>query len=163
MEIGEAFVGEGVNAAHVNTVLGDRSGPVGAAWATGLAGPSMGHAAFVVVGQPGIAAVPPTLFVNKSPIANPDHGRLTWGPAQAGVAKGIALAHEEGVLDAASVSELVLIAAVWVNPSAADAQAVFANNTEATLQALRNGREGRPRAADAIAAGLSPWNAFFQP
>jgi 5,6,7,8-tetrahydromethanopterin hydro-lyase len=163
MEIGEGFVGEGLNSAHVNTVLGDRSGPVGAAWAGGLAGPSTGHACFMVVGQPGISAVPPTLFVNKAAIAGPEHGNMTWGPAQAGVAKGVALALSDGVIDNDDAPSLVLIAAVWVNPAAEDAQAVFANNTEATLQALRNGRDGRPSAAEAIAAGLSPWNPFFRP
>jgi 5,6,7,8-tetrahydromethanopterin hydro-lyase len=163
MQIGEGFVGEGVNATHVNTVLGDRSGPVGAAWAAGLAGPSTGHAGFMVVGQPGISAVPPTLFVNKAAIADPDHGLMTWGPAQAGVAKGVALALDGDVIDNDSVGQLVLIAAVWVNPAAVDAAAVFANNTQATLQALRNGRDGRPSVADAMAAGLSPWNPFFRP
>jgi 5,6,7,8-tetrahydromethanopterin hydro-lyase len=163
MEIGEGFVGEGANAAHVNTVLGDRSGPVGGAWAGGLAGPSAGHAGFVVVGQPGISAVPATLFVNKAAIAGPEHGNMTWGPAQAGVAKGVALALGEGVIDAAAVQSLVLIAAVWVNPAADDARAVFANNTEATLRALHNGHEGRPSVAEAVAAGLSPWNPFFRP
>ncbi len=163
MEIGEGFVGEGVDAAHVNTVLGDKSGPVGIAWASGLAGPSAGHAAFMVVGQPGVAAVPATLFVNKAPIEGADHGQMTWGPAQAGVAKGVALALGEGIIDAAAARHLVLVAAVWVNPAAADADAVFANNTEATLQALRNGREGLPSVTDAVAAGLSPWNPFFQP
>jgi 5,6,7,8-tetrahydromethanopterin hydro-lyase len=163
MEIGEGFVGDGANAAHVNTVLGDRSGPVGAAWANGLAGPSAGHAGFMVVGQPGISAVPPTLFVNKAAIAGTDHGLMTWGPAQAGVAKGVALALDDGVIDSDGAPSLVLIAAVWVNPAADDAQAVFANNAEATLQALRNGRDGSPSVADAKAAGLSPWNPFFAP
>ena len=37
MQLGEAFVGEGANAAHVNTVLGGRDGSVGTAWATALA------------------------------------------------------------------------------------------------------------------------------
>ena len=37
--IGESFVGEGAEAAHVNTVLGGRDGPVGTAWATALATP----------------------------------------------------------------------------------------------------------------------------
>jgi hypothetical protein len=32
--IGESFIGEGDEAAHINTVLGDRAGPVGVAWAT---------------------------------------------------------------------------------------------------------------------------------
>ena len=37
--IGESFVGEGAEAAHINTVLGARRGPVGTAWATALANP----------------------------------------------------------------------------------------------------------------------------
>jgi hypothetical protein len=40
---------------------------------------------------------------------------------------------------------------------------VFANNAEATLQALRNGSAGRPQPEEAIEAGLHPWNAFFRP
>ena len=54
MQIGESFVGVGGEAAHLNTVLGDREGPVGQAWATALATPSAGHAPFVVVLQPGL-------------------------------------------------------------------------------------------------------------
>jgi len=43
IQIGEGFVGSGPNAAHTNTVLGTRSGPVGVAWASALATPSTGH------------------------------------------------------------------------------------------------------------------------
>ena len=39
MQIGEGFAGDGVNAAHINTVLGPKDGPVGTAWATALATP----------------------------------------------------------------------------------------------------------------------------
>lgn len=163
MQIGEGFVGDGADAAHVNTVLGDRAGPVGAAWAAALAAPSAGHAAFVVVGQPGVAALPATLLVNKATIERPEHGEMTWGAAQAGVAKGVALALGEGIIDAAAAGHLVIIAAVWVNPGALEAAAVFANNAEATLQALRNGREGRPSVSEAVAAGLSPWNRSSSP
>ncbi len=162
MEIGEGFVGEGANAAHVNTVMGSRSGPVGVAWASALASPSAGHAPFLVVGQPGISAMPPTLFVNKATIASAEHGNMTWGPAQAGVAKGVAEALSAGAISADEVGHLVLIAAVWVDPTADDAAAVFANNAEATLTALGNGRNGLPAARDAIAAGLAPWNPFFK-
>ena len=56
MEIGEAFVGDGADAAHINTVLGPRSGPVGTAWATALATPSAGHTPFIAVVRPGVAA-----------------------------------------------------------------------------------------------------------
>jgi len=163
VEIGESFVGSGTNAAHVNTVLGDRSSGVGTAWAQALASPSSGHTPFVAVGQPGVAASPPTLFVNKAAIAGPTHANMTWGPAQAGVAKGVAMAVREGTIDGGRCRDLVLIAAVWVDPQADDAEAIFSNNAEATAEALRNGKAGRPTPEDAVEAGLSPWNPFFRP
>src|SRR5919202_1902466 len=46
--IGEAFEGDGANAAHVNSVLGRKGGPVETAWATALATPRQGHIPFVV-------------------------------------------------------------------------------------------------------------------
>ena len=86
--IGESFVGEGAEAAHVNTVLGGRDGPVGTAWATALAMPRPGHAAFVTILRPNLPVKPLTLFVNKAAMADERHGDLTWGAAQAGVAGG---------------------------------------------------------------------------
>ena len=78
-QYGEGFVGGGPNAAHVNTVLGRRDGPVGVAWATALASPSAGHVPFVCVHRPNEAVVPFTLFVNKAAIDGDRHGPLTWG------------------------------------------------------------------------------------
>lgn len=163
MLIGESFIGDGVNAAHINVVLGRREGPVGTAWATALASPSAGHAPFVAVAQPGVPAVPPTLFVNKAAIANPRHGNMTWGPAQAGVAKGIGEALAESVIDGGEANELVLIVAVWVNPEADDAEQVFSNNHVATLEALRKARQGQPSAQEFAAAAKAPFNPFFVP
>src|SRR5215471_7508319 len=120
MAIGESYVGSGANAAHINTVLGRRDGPVGTAWATALATPRRGHTPFVAVVRPGLPAKPMTLFVNKAPIGSSEHGNLTWGAAQAGVAAGVADAVAAGVIDASRCDELVLIAAVWVNPEATD-------------------------------------------
>jgi 5,6,7,8-tetrahydromethanopterin hydro-lyase len=71
VEIGEGFVGSGAEAAHVSTMLGERSGPVGAAFATILGSPSVGHVPFLVVARPNLAVRPPTLFVNKAPWRDP--------------------------------------------------------------------------------------------
>jgi 5,6,7,8-tetrahydromethanopterin hydro-lyase len=161
MMIGESFIGDGVNAAHVNTVLGPRDGPVGSAWVTALATPRAGFTPFVTIAQPGIAVVPPTLFVNKAATGKPGHANLTWGPAQAGVARGVAIAVEEKVIDRDGTAGLVLIAAVWVNPEAGDAQQVYDNNAAATVQALRNGASGGPAIEDFLAAARKPFNAFY--
>jgi 5,6,7,8-tetrahydromethanopterin hydro-lyase len=163
MEIGESFVGTGPNAAHVNTVLGPRDGPVGAAWATGLACPTTGHAAFVAVLQPGMPVKPFTLFVNKAAIDGADHARMTWGPAQAGVAAGVADAVAAEILGEDEADALVLVAAVWVDPAADDAEAVFANNREATRAALVLGRAGLPVARDAASRRNDAWNPFYRP
>jgi 5,6,7,8-tetrahydromethanopterin hydro-lyase len=161
MRIGESFVGEGANAAHINTVLGDRDGPVGVAWATALATPRPGHTPFVAVVVPGTPVKPMTLFVNKATIDGAEHGTLTWGAAQAGVACGVADAVSEGIISEPDADRLVLIAAVWVNPAASDAGLVYANNRAATREALRAGATGRPALADVLAAREHPVNPFF--
>jgi 5,6,7,8-tetrahydromethanopterin hydro-lyase len=165
LEIGESFVGSGPEAAHVNTVLGPRSGPAGAAWATALATPSAGHAPFVAVVRPGLPAKPLTLFVNKAAIASDSHARLTWGAAQAGVAAGVADAVADGVIARDEVDELALIAAVWVDPAATDAaaEAVYLNNRTATRAALESGRRGLPSLDEILEARLAPENPFFRP
>ncbi len=160
-QLGESFVGSGPNAAHVNTVMGARDGSVGTAWATALATPSAGHAPFVTVLRPGLPVKPYTLFVNKAAIVDGGHGRLTWGAAQAGVAQGVARSVSEGVIDADLVDDLVIVAAVWVDPSADDEVEVFENNSAATLEALTRGRDRYPSLHDVVAAADSPFNPFF--
>ena len=156
MLIGEGFAGEGVNAAHVNVVLGDRNGPVGTAWATALATPRPGHVPFVAVARPGVPVQPFTLFVNKATIEGDRHGQLTWGAAQAGVSAGVGDAYRHLVGHESSV----LIVAVWVDPQADDEEAVFANNRTATAAALAMAvaPPGPVRRADLI----SPENPYFR-
>ena len=161
LQIGESFVGDGVNAAHVNTVLGDREGPAGVAWATALATPSAGHVPFVTVLRPSLPVKPLTLFVTKAAPANDEHSLLIWGPAQAGIAAGVAEALAEGVIPAEHADTHCIIAAVWVNPAADDADTVYANNRLSVLTALRNGAERLPTSADVIAARHRPSNPFY--
>lgn len=162
-QIGECFTGDGPNAAHINTVLGDREGPTGAAWAAALASPSPGHVPFVAVMRPSLPVKPMTLFVTKAAPAGDEHGRLIWGPAQAGVAGGVADAVAEGIIDVEQVDALALIVAVWVNPAANDADSVFHNNRQATREALRNGASKLPSIQDVLDARDHLSNPFYTP
>jgi 5,6,7,8-tetrahydromethanopterin hydro-lyase len=161
--IGEGFAGDGANAAHVNTMLGTKDGPVGVAWATALATPRAGHTPFVVVAAPNVPVKPMTLFVNKATVeASVEcHARLTWGAAQAGVAAGVVDAHRKGVLVAGDADDLVLVAAVWVNAAADDEEAVYENNAQATLAALTAGRDALPLLQTVLDAG-EPRNPYFR-
>ena len=160
--IGEGFSGAGPNAAHVNTVLGPRDGPVGTAWATALATPRAGHSSFVVVARPNMPVKPPTLFVNKAEIRSDEHGFLHWGAAQAAVARGVLESVAEGTIPQGSVENLALIAAVWVGWAASDEEEIYANNVEATRTALAAAAEGRPRLEELLAIRAEPENPFFR-
>ncbi len=159
-QYGEGFAGVGGNAAHVNTVLGRRDGPVGTAWATALASPSAGHVPFVVVARPNLPVMPFTLFVNKASIAGDRHGTLTWGAAQAGIAAGVIAA---GIAERPGddLSALCLITAVWVDPAADDEEAVYDNNRLATVSAIAMGAAGGPDLAE-LATLSEPTNPFFR-
>jgi 5,6,7,8-tetrahydromethanopterin hydro-lyase len=160
--IGESFVGGGAEAAHVNTVLGRYGGPVETAWVTALATPRVGHAPFVTVLAPNLPVKPLTLFVNKADIRTEEQGRLVWGAAQAGVAGGVADAVADDVIPAADTDSLLIVAAVWVDWAASDADLVYANNREATRGALAAGAAGRPSITDVLGARGQPENAYYR-
>lgn len=101
--------------------------------------------------------------MNKAAIASELHARLTWGAAQAGVASGVMDAVASGAVAPGDVDDLLLIAAVWVDPAARDPQAVYRNNREATRAALDAGRRRLPALADVLAARARPGNPFFGP
>ena len=161
--VGEGFVGSGPNAAHLNVVLGRKGGPVETAWVTALATPRQGHAAFVAILQPNVPVKPLTLFVNKADIRGEEHANLTWGPAQAGVARGVAEAVADGLVPGEEIDDLLLMAAVWVDWSADDAGEVYENNARATLAALEAAVARRPALDEILAARETPFNAFFRP
>jgi 5,6,7,8-tetrahydromethanopterin hydro-lyase len=129
---------------------------------TALATPRVGHAPFVTVLAPNLPVKPLTLFVNKADIRAEKQGRLVWGAAQAGVAGGVADAVAGEVVPAGAVDELLLIAAVWVDWAAADADAVYRNNRAATTAALRAGATGSPAVEDVLAARAHPQNAYYR-
>lgn len=161
-QIGEGFGGEGPDAAHVNTVLGDKGGPVETAWVTALATPRPGHVPFMVVVRPNLAVKPATLFVNKAEIRGDEHAALTWGAAQVGVARGVLSAVADGIVPRAEVDDLLLIASIWIGWGASDEEAVYGNSFEATRMALAAGAEGKPDLDEVLAARDDPANAFFR-
>jgi 5,6,7,8-tetrahydromethanopterin hydro-lyase len=161
-QIGEAFVGEGADAAHINTILGSKGGPVEVAFATALATPRPGHVAFLTVIRPGLPVKPFTLFVNKAELSSPRHSQLTWGAAQAGLASGVLGAVSDGVIPQEAVDDLLLIAAVWVDPQAEGETAVYEHNRQATREALINGVRRLPALDDLLSVAEAPQNPFYR-
>jgi 5,6,7,8-tetrahydromethanopterin hydro-lyase len=163
MHIGESFIGSGPNAAHINVMIGPRNGPVGSAWAGALSSPTKGHLPYMVVLQPGVPVKPMTAFINKADLRGEQHETMTWGPAQAGVAKGVQECLLEGTLPPESENEWCVIAAVWVNWSAHDADEVFANNYAAAKGAVMAAMRQEPTLATVTAAVQAVSNPFYTP
>ena len=163
MFIGESFVGSGPNAAHINVMVGPKTGPVGHAWAGALSSPTKGHLPFMVVLQPGVPVKPMTAFVNKADLRGDTHETMTWGPAQAGVAKGVQEALLEGMLPPEAENEWCVICAVWVNWSASDADEVFANNYAAAKGAVRAAMALEPKLEVVREAARDVRNPYYTP
>ncbi len=163
--IGEGFEGSGSSAAHVKIVLGDRDGPVGAAWVTALATPSAGHSPFLVVARPGLPVKPYTLFVTTATTTGEEHQLVTWGAAQAGIATGVMDGISTGTIPLDVAEESLIIASVWVDPAATAVHqdAVFVNNRVAMLAALRSAVTGGVPAAGVLEDDEGIWNPFYTP
>jgi 5,6,7,8-tetrahydromethanopterin hydro-lyase len=158
--VGEAFVGDIPDNAHVNVVLGTKE-QLGAAFAHALANPSKGFVPFIAVLQPNVMVKPATLFASKVAVEADHHAKLTWGPAQAGVALGVNDAVRTGVLPPEAPDNWLIIAAIWVNREARDASAVLHNNRLAIAAAITRALTNGPEAKDVEAAACMPGNPFL--
>jgi len=135
--IGEALVGEGNEVAHIDLLIGDKTGPVGEAFAAGMCNLSAGHTPLLAVIRPNLPPKPHTLLVPKVTIKNiQDVGKI-FGPAQAAVAKGVADAVEEGIIPRDKVDDWVIVASVFVHPQASDFRKIYHYNYGATKMALK--------------------------
>jgi bifunctional enzyme Fae/Hps len=99
MYVGEALVGEGSEVAHIDLMIGDKYGPVGAAFTNAISQLSVGHTPIFAVLRPNLPVKPPTLIVPKVTVQNMKDAEKIFGPAQSAVAKAVADSVEEGVLE----------------------------------------------------------------
>jgi formaldehyde-activating enzyme len=151
--IGDGWSGEAPNGAHVNVVLARRGSPTAAAAISMLAQPSPGHTPVLVCVGPTQQEYepvwPPTLMMNKATALTEMHQTITWGAAQLGIGQGVLDAVADGLVEASG--DLLVLVAVWIDPSAEDETAVRTASRAATRKALGVCVEGRdPQAAAAL-------------
>ncbi|MCW4050752.1 MAG: 4-hydroxy-tetrahydrodipicolinate synthase [Candidatus Bathyarchaeota archaeon] len=143
LRTGEALVDPNSNeVAHIDLLIGVIDGPVGNAYANALARPSKGREALQVILEPNLAVKPPTIMVPTVPVKGMRDASLVYGPAQEAVAKAIVQCVTDGILP--ETDELVMIANVFVHPSASRRKRVYINNYKAMRHAIRKAVEGRP-------------------
>ena len=150
LRIGEALAGDGAEVAHIDLMIGKKEGPLGEAYAKAKANPTPGHEPLVAILEPNVLVKPVTLMVPTVTIKNMRQASMVYGPAQAGVAKAVADSLADGSIPKDLAEELIVIANVFVHPSAIDRQRVYINNYKTMRHALRKAIEGRPSADEVI-------------
>lgn len=135
--IGEALVGEGDEVAHIDLLIGDKDGPVGEAFASGMSNLSAGHTPLLAVIRPNLPPKPHTLLIPKVTVKNLEQVGKIFGPAQAAVAKAVADSVEDGVVPKDKVEDWVIVCSVFVHPNAKDYRKIYHYNYGATKLALK--------------------------
>jgi bifunctional enzyme Fae/Hps len=142
--VGEALIGKEPEIAHIDLLIGDKEGPVGAAFANGLTQLSAGHTPLLSVIRPNLPPKPATLIVPKVTVKNMEQVAQIFGPAQTAVAKAVADSVAEGVIPKEKVEDMVVIVSVFIHPEAKDYDAIYRYNYGATKLALQRAMEGFP-------------------
>jgi 4-hydroxy-tetrahydrodipicolinate synthase len=150
LRVGEALAGQGAEVAHIDLLIGKNDGPVGQAFATAKtfvttgAKTQTGHEPMLAILEPNLSVKPVTLIIPTVTITSMRQASMIYGPAQTAVAKAVVDSVADGTIPKAAIDELVIIANVFVHPTAVDRQRVCINNYKAMRHAIRKTMEGRP-------------------
>lgn len=144
MRIGEALAGQGAEVAHIDLLIGRKDGALAEAFAKAKATPTPGHEPLLAILEPNLAVKPVTLIVPTVTITGMRQASMVYGPAQTAVAKAVVDSVADGTIPKQAVEDLIIIANVFVHPTAVDRQRVYINNYKAMRHAIRKTIEGRP-------------------
>src|SRR5512136_1851972 len=142
--IGEALLGDGAELAHIDLIVGDKEGPVGAAFANALSQLSVGHTPLLAVIRPNLLTKPATLVIPKVSLKNIHQVNEMFGPVQAAVSKAVADSLEEGAFGNADIESLVILASAFVHPEAKDYNKLYRYNYGATKLPITRAMESFP-------------------
>jgi len=142
--IGEALIGKGNELAHVDLMIGKKDGPVGQAFTNALSQLSQGHTPLLAVIRPNLITKPATIVIPKVTVENLQDASKIFGPAQAGVAKAVADAAEEGMFPQNYLDEYVIVCSVFIHPEAEDYDKIYRYNYSATKLSIKRAMDNYP-------------------
>jgi len=144
LRVGEALAGKDAEVAHIDLLIGKKGGSLAEAFAKAKAAPAPGHEPLLAILEPNLTVKPVTLIVPTVTIRSMRQASMVYGPAQTAVAKAVVDSVADGIIPKKAVEDLMIIANVFVHPTAVDRQRVYINNYKAMRHAIRRAVEGRP-------------------
>ncbi len=155
IQVGEALAlkegGNPNNIAHIDLLIGDKSGPVGVAFANALVCQSAGHSNLLAVLAPNLAVKPATVLITKVTIKGAKQAVQMFGPAQYAVAKAVADSVEAGVIAKDQCENLVIVCGVFIHWEADGDAEIFENNYEATKLSIARAMKNEPSVSEMLA------------
>ena len=148
LNIGEALVGEGNEIAHIDLLIGSKTGPVGLAFANALTNQSKGHNNLLAVLTPNLICKPATVMITKFTMDSLKQSVQMFGPAQYAVAKAVADCVAEGTIPAADAEDLVIVCGVFIHKAAEDNAKILKFNYEATKLSIERAMKNLPTVAE---------------
>ncbi|CAN5873809.1 formaldehyde-activating enzyme [soil metagenome] len=150
LAVGEALVGDGNEVAHIDLLIGSKSGPVGTAFANALANQSRGHTNLLAVLEPNLPVKPSTVLITKVTIEDMRQVGQMFGPAQFAVARAVADCVADGTIPAAQAEEIVIVCGVFIHPAAQDNAKIQQYNYEATKLSIQRAMKNEPGVAEVV-------------
>ena len=151
MMVGESLVGEGNEVAHIDLLIGSKSGPVGEAFAHSLINQKNGFTNLLAVVAPNLPAKPDTLLFNKVTIKGAKQAVQMFGPAQRAVAMAVADCVEDGTIPANEADNLFVCVGVFIHWLAEDDKKIQDYNYQAVKESIKRAVAGSPTAAEVVA------------
>ena len=158
--LGESLVGDGNEVAHIDLIIGSKSGPAGNAFANALSNNKDGFTTLLAVVAPNLPCKPDTLLFNKVTIKGAKQAVQMFGPAQAAVARAVVDSVTAGVIPQDKANDLVVMVGVFIHWEAKDDQKIFDFNYRATKEAIERAMKGQPSVADVIAKSKTTTHPF---
>jgi len=158
--LGESLVGDGNEVAHIDLIIGSKSGPAGIAFANALSNNKDGFTTLLAVVAPNLPAKPDTIMFNKVTIKGAKQAVQMFGPAQAAVARAVVDSVAEGVIPKDKANDLCIAVGVFIHWEAADDTKIYDYNYQATKESIARALKGQPSVDDVIAKSKSAKHPF---
>ena len=158
--IGESLVGDGNEVAHIDLIIGSKSGPAGAAFVQALSNQKDGFSTLLAVVAPNLPAKPDTILFNKVTIKGAGQAVQMFGPAQAAVARAVVDSVESGVIPRDKADDLCVLVGVFIHWDAKDDKKIYDYNYQATKESIQRALGNKPSVTEVISASKTAKHPF---
>ena len=158
--IGESLVGDGNEVAHIDLIIGSKTGPAGQAFVNALSNQKDGFSTLLAVVTPNLPAKPDTILFNKVTIKGAKQAVQMFGPAQAAVARAVVDSVESGVIPRDRADDYVILVGVFIHWDASDDQKIYDYNYQATKESIQRALSQQPAASDVVSRAKAAKHPF---